>query len=515
MPPTEERTRAPKRTWSELNEDFSMPDISNPETRLFINNEFVLSESKKTFTTVNPATEEGICEVQEAGPADVDKAVAAAKAAFEIGSPWRTMDATGRRDLLLKLANLMERDKEYLEELEALDNGKPLGRDGQYGTTADVFLSIAHYRYFAGWADKIQGKTIPIDGNMFCYTRREPVGVCGVIIPWNFPLVMQAWKLAPALACGCTVVLKSSEKTPLSALHVSKLIKEAGFPPGVVNTLSGFGSPAGEHLVRHPDVDKIAFTGSTAVGKKIQEASAGNLKKVTLELGGKSPLIIFDDADMETALANAHVGLFLNQGQCCCAGSRIYVQEGIYDKFVAASIERAQSIKMGAYNEKGAVQGPQVDEIQFKRVIGYIEAGKNEGATVATGGERHGSKGYFVQPTVFTDVTDDMKIAKEEIFGPVMSILKFRTDEEVIRRANNTIYGLAAGVISQNASRAISVANQLRAGTVWINCYDNFDAAAPFGGYKQSGHGREKGEAALDNWLETKTITMPLNDPKT
>lgn len=259
------------------------------------------------------------------------------------------------------------------------------------------------------------GKTIPIDGNMFCYTRREPVGVCGVIIPWNFPLLMQAWKLAPALACGCTIVLKSSEKTPLSALHVSKLIKEAGFPPGVVNTLSGFGSPAGEHLVRHNDVEKIAFTGSTAVGKKIQEASAGNLKKVTLELGGKSPLIIFDDADIETALTSAHIGLFLNQGQCCVASSRIFVQEGIHDAFVKASVERARAIKMGAYNEKGAVQGPQVDEIQFKRVVGYIETGKKEGAHVATGGDRHGSTGYFVQPTVFTGVTDDMTIAKEEV----------------------------------------------------------------------------------------------------
>jgi aldehyde dehydrogenase (NAD+) len=493
-----------------------MPDISNPETGLFINNEFVYSETGKTFDTINPATEEVICSVQEALDADVDKAVAAAKAAFEIGSPWRTMDATGRRDLLLKLADLMEKDKEYLEELEALDNGKPLGREGQYGTTADVFLAIAQFRYYAGWADKIQGKTIPVDGNMFCYTRREPVGVCGCIIPWNFPLVLLAWKLAPALACGCTVILKTSEKTPLSALHVGKLIKEAGFPRGVVNILSGFGPTAGQHLARHPDVDKVAFTGSTAVGKKIQEyAASSNLKKVSLELGGKSPLIVFDDADIEQALTAAHIGLFLNQGQCCCAGSRIFVQEGIYDEFVKASVERARQIKMGAWNEKGAVQGPQVDEIQFKRVMGYIDSGKNDGAHVATGGDRHGNKGYFVQPTVFTNVTDDMKIAKEEIFGPVMSILKFRTDEEVVRRANNTMYGLAAGVCSQNASRAISVANQLRAGTVWVNCYDNFDAAAPFGGYKQSGHGRDKGEEALDNWLETKCVMMPINDPKT
>lgn len=311
-------------------------------------------------------------------------------------------------------------------------------------------------------------------------------------------------------------MLKTSEKTPLSALHVSKLIKEAGFPPGVVNTLSGYGEPTGSHLARHRDVDKVAFTGSTVVGHKIsQYAAETNLKKVSLELGGKSPMIILDDADNEQALDAAHVGLFLNQGQCCCAGSRIFVQEGIYDKFVAEAVKRAEAIKIGAYNEKGAVQGPQVDDIQFKRVMGYIEYGKSEGATVATGGDRHGTKGYFVKPTVFTDVTDDMKIAKEEIFGPVMSILKFKTDAEVIERANNTIYGLGAGVCSKDAGRAISMAHQIRTGTVWINCYDIFDAAAPFGGYKQSGHGRDKGEAALDNWVETKCVFIPLTGPKT
>lgn len=313
------------------------------------------------------------------------------------------MDGTGRRDLLLKLADLIERDREYLEELEALDNGKPLGREGQYGTTADVYLTVQQFRYYAGWADKLQGKTIPVNGNVFCYTRREPIGVCGCIIPWNFPLLMQAWKLAPALAAGNTVVLKTSEKTPLSALHVSKLIKEAGFPPGVVNTLSGFGPTAGQHLARHPDVDKIAFTGSTAVGHKIsQYASESNLKRVSLELGGKSPMIVFDDADMEQALTASHIGLFLNQGQCCCAGSRLYVQENIYDEFCKKAVERARKIQLGAYDEKGAEQGPQVDDIQFKRVMNYIEAGKSEGATVAIGGDRHGTQGYFVKPTIFT-----------------------------------------------------------------------------------------------------------------
>ena len=468
--------------------------------------------------------------------------VAAAKKAFELGSPWRSMDGTGRRDLLLKLADLIERDRDYLERLEALDNGKPVGNEGQYGTKFDVHLTLQCFRYYAGWADKIQGSTIPVEGNVFCYTRKEPIGVCGCIIPWNFPLVMQAWKLAPALATGNTVVLKSSEKTPLSALHISKLVQEAGFPPGVVNTLSGFGLTAGEPLCRHPEVEKIAFTGSTAVGHKIQQyAAESNLKKVTLELGGKSPMIILGDADIEQAIEAAHIGLFLNQGQCCCAGSRIFVHEDIYDKFVDAAVKRANEIKVGPYTEVGAEQGPQVDLLQFNSVMGYIEKGKAEGAHVETGGARHGVKGYFIQPTVFSgkfivfvyiasqkqsrlltffhfdifvDVTDEMTIAKEEIFGPVMSILKFRSDEEVIERANRTIFGLAAGICGKDISRTLSVANQLRAGTVWINSYDNFDVAAPFGGYKQSGHGRDKGEAALASWVETKCVIVPLAGPK-
>ena len=331
----------------------------------------------------------------------------------------------------------------------------------------------------------------------------------------SFPLLMAAWKLAPALASGCTTILKTSEKTPLTGLHLAKLIKEAGFPAGVVTVLSGFGPTAGEALIQHPDVEKVAFTGSTKVGHHIIKASGDtNLKKVSLELGGKSPLIVLDDADIDVALQAAHVGLFLNQGQCCCASSRLFVQESIYDKFVQAAIKKAEAIKVGGCSDLDAEQGPQVDDLQFKRVMGLIEKGKAEGAKVATGGGRHGDKGYFIQPTVFTDVEDDMTIAQEEIFGPVMSIMKFTTVEEVVERANKTIYGLAAGVISQNASRAMGVANQLRAGTVWINTYDNFDAAAPFGGYKQSGHGRDKGAVALDNWLETKTILMPVDGHK-
>jgi len=482
------------------------------ETRLFINNEFVNSISGRTFPTVNPATEEVICNVQEADADDVDKAVEAAKAAFALNSPWRSMASSDRGKLLWKLADLMERDTAYLEELEALDNGKPLGREGQYGTKVDVGLTIALYRYAAGWADKISGDTIPVDGNTLVYTRREPVGVCGCIIPWNFPLAMQSWKLAPALAAGCTVVMKTSEKTPLTALYVSKLIAEAGFPPGVVNTLSGYGPTAGAHLSKHPDVDKIAFTGSTNIGRLIQ--TSANLKRVTLELGGKSPVIVCDDADLDVAVASCHVGLFLNQGQCCCAGSRIYVQDTIYDAFVEKIVAKAKSIQIGAYDEPNAEQGPQVDSLQFDRVLEYIAKGKKEGATVATGGERHGEKGYFVQPTIFTDVSDDMTIAKEEIFGPVMALMKFTSDEEVVERANATVYGLGAGIMSENIGRAIGLANQIRAGSVWINSYDDFSVQAPFGGYKQSGQGREKGKEMMDNYLNTKCIFVPLKGPK-
>jgi acyl-CoA reductase-like NAD-dependent aldehyde dehydrogenase len=329
--------------------------------------------------------------------------VAAAKAAFALGSSWRSMDGTGRRDLILKLADLIERDRDYLVKLESLDNGKPFGLEGQYGSAGDVHLLIQFYRYFAGWADKITGSTIPVDGNIFCYTRKEPIGVCGCIIPWNFPLLMQAWKLGPALAAGCTVVLKTSEMTPLTALYISKLIQEAGFPPGVVNTLSGFGPVAGKHLACHADVDKIAFTGSTAVGRMIEGyASNSNLKTVALELGGKSPMIVFDDADVDMAVSLAHTATFLNQGQACCAGSRTFVQEGIYDKFVAAMVKKAAAMKVGGCTEADIEQGPQIDDLQFQKVLGYVQKGKDEGATLATGGGRHGTEGYFVQPTVFT-----------------------------------------------------------------------------------------------------------------
>jgi len=449
-------------------------DTSTLETRLFINGEFVKSASGKTFPTVNPVTEEVIVEVQEAAAEDVNVAVQAAKEAFKLGSKWRSMSGTGRRDLMLKLADLIDRDREMLMELESMDNGKPVAADGSaYGSNVDLALVTKCIRYYAGWADKIEGKTVPIDGDFLSMTLHEPVGVCGAIIPWNFPLLMLAWKLGPALATGNVLIVKTSEKTPLTALAVARLVQEAGFPPGVVQILSGFGPTAGKPLALHPEVDKIGFTGSTAVGKLIQQyAGQSNLKNVSLELGGKSPLIVCEDADLDQAVAAAHVGLFLNQGQCCCASSRLFVQDTVYDKFVEKVHEMAKAVKVGDPFVQGTTQGPQVDKLQFDKVMDLIESGKKEGATCKLGGSRHGTKGYFIEPTIFTDVKDDMRIAKEEIFGPVMSILKFSTLDEVIERANNTVYGLAAGVCTRDIGKALRLAKSIRAGTIWVNCYE-------------------------------------------
>lgn len=480
-----------------------------PITQHFINNEFVNSVNGKTFDSINPVTEEVIATFQAADSADVDIAVKAAKDAFASGSPWRSMVTGDRRDLMVKLAELIEKHRAELAYYESLDNGKPEG----IADAVDVEKSIRCYKYYAGWADKaLVGQTFPLEqhGGMVSYTQHEPVGVVGQIIPWNFPLLMQAWKLGPALATGCTVVMKSSEKTPTTALMVAELIKEAGFPPGVVNILSGLGKEAGEPIARHMDVDKIAFTGSTPIGKLMQKcASESNLKRVSLELGGKSPMIVCEDADIDKFVNAALIGLFLNQGQCCIASSRIFVQDTIYDKFVEQVVE---PIKNGtaAWTIGTGMQGPQVDKIQFDKVLGYIEKGKAEGASLQTGGGRHGDKGYFVQPTVFSDVTDDMTIMKEEIFGPVMALAKFSTLEEAITRANNTHYGLGAGVITENVSTALKLASELRAGTVYVNCYDVFDAAAPFGGYRESGHGRELGKYGLDNYTEVKTVLVQL-----
>ncbi|HEY7339150.1 MAG TPA: aldehyde dehydrogenase family protein [Bryobacteraceae bacterium] len=474
--------------------------------KILIDNRWVESKSGKTFATLNPATGEEICQIAEADAADVDRAVDAARAAFERG-PWSRTMASDRGRLLNRLADLIEQHADELATLEALDNGKPYS----VAKAVDVAATVGCYRYFAGWADKVHGKTIPIDGDYFCYTRHEPVGVVGQIIPWNFPMLMQAWKLAPALATGNTVVMKPAEQTPLSALRIGELIVEAGFPEGVVNLLPGFGESAGAAIARHMDVDKVAFTGSTEVGHLIMEAAAkSNLKRVTLELGGKSPNIVFADTELDAAVDGAHFGLFFNHGQCCCAGSRVFVEEKIYDQFVEKSGARARKRTVGDPFDPTTEQGPQVDQTQMDKVLGYIESGRKEGAKLVCGGDRVGDRGYFVQPTVFADVQDDMKIAREEIFGPVMSIIPFKSIDEVVERSNRTTYGLAAAVWTRDIQKAHSIANSLRAGTVWVNCYNVLDTRAPFGGFKQSGIGRELGEYGLQQYTEIKTVTVRL-----
>jgi aldehyde dehydrogenase (NAD+) len=485
---------------------FNRPTVPIRQTRLLIDGRWVDAASGKTFATLDPSTGREIAQVAEADREDVDRAVAAARRAFDDG-PWSRMSAAERGRLLYRLADLLEANLEELAALETLDNGKPI-RDSR---AADLPLSIACYRYYAGWADKIEGKTIPINGPYFCYTRHEPVGVCGQIIPWNFPLLMQAWKLGPALATGCTVVMKPAEQTPLSALRVGELILEAGFPPGVVNLLPGFGPTAGQAITRHPQIEKVAFTGSTEVGRLVMEGAAqSNLKRVTLELGGKSPNIVFADADLDAAIEGAYFGLFFNQGQCCCAGSRLFVERSVYDQFVARMAEKTRTRKVGDPFDPTTEQGPQVSDEQFGKVMSYIDSGRTDGAKLLCGGGRVGEQGYFIEPTVFTDVRDDMKIAQEEIFGPVMSIIPFEDLDDVVRRANRTDYGLAAAVWTRDLSKAHSIAARVRAGTVWVNCYDVFDAAAPFGGFKQSGIGRELGEYGLRNYTEIKTVTVRI-----
>ncbi len=473
---------------------------------MLIGGKWVDSQSGKTFETVNPATGEVVCRVAEGDKADVDLAVKAARKAFESG-PWPKMNASDRGRLLNKLADAIEANIDELAALESLDNGKPYA----IARAADLPLTVKCYRYYAGWADKIHGKTIPVEGNYFCYTRHEPVGVAGQIIPWNFPLLMQAWKWGPALAAGNCIVLKPAEQTPLTALYVARLAQEVGFPDGVVNVVPGYGPTAGAALSGHMDVDKVAFTGEGSTGKIVMTAAAqSNLKRVSLELGGKSPNIVFADADLDAATEGAYFGLFFNQGQCCCAGSRLFVEEKVHDQLVDRLLERAKQQRLGDPFDPATTQGPQVSQEQMDRILGYIEHGTKEGAKCVTGGKRFGQKGYFVEPTLFTDVKDDMKIAKEEIFGPVMQVMKFKDVNEVIERGNRTTYGLAAAVWTKDIAKAHRIANSLRAGTVWVNCYDVFDAAAPFGGYKQSGIGRELGEYALELYTEVKTVTVAL-----
>ena len=477
-------------------------------TKIFINNEWHNSVSGRTFPTINPTSGDKICDVQEGDKADVDKAVCAAREAFKFDSPWRLMDASQRGSLLYRLSELIERDRDYLARLETLDNGKPI----KESFNEDLHFTIQAYRYYAGWTDKIHGKTIPIDGPYFAYTRHEPVGVCGQIIPWNYPLFMQAWKLAPALCAGNTIVMKLAEQTPLTGLYLASLVAEAGFPPGVVNIIPGFGPTAGAAIASHSDVDKIAFTGSTPVGKIIQQAAgASNLKRVSLELGGKSPIIVFADADLDEAVEVSHSALFGNQGQCCSAGSRIFVEEAAHNKFVQKSIERANSRKLGNPLDSECDHGPQVDQEQFDKILSMIEVGKKEGAKLECGGRRVGDKGYFIEPTVFSNVKDDMRIAQEEIFGPVMQILQFKTLDEVIERANDSEYGLAGGVFTKDLDKAMEVSQRLQTGTVWVNCYNISDAQVPFGGFKRSGFGREMGEYGLQQYTEVKTVTIKLS----
>lgn len=498
--------------------DKKMPLLPKPimnleiqHNQIFINNEWHQSESGRTFPVYNPTTGDKICDVQEADKADVDKAVEAAKTAFQKDSQWRKLDASGRGKLLHKLGDLLERNRVTLATLETMDTGKPF----LHAFLVDLEGCIRTLRYFAGWADKIQGKTIPVDESFLCYTVHEPVGVCGAITPWNFPLLMLTWKMAPALCCGNTLVIKPAEQTPLTSLYMASLIKEAGFPPGVVNIVPGFGPTAGAAISNHPGIDKVAFTGSTEVGKLIKEAaSASNLKRVTLELGGKNPCIVFADADLELAVECAHQGVFFNQGQCCTAASRVYVEESLYPEFVRRSVDYAKRRILGDPFDFKTEHGPQIDQEQFDKVLKYIQSGKDEGAKLECGGTAVGERGFFIKPTVFSDVTDDMRIAKEEIFGPVQSILKFKSIEDVIKRANNTEYGLTAAVFTESLDKALSVASALQSGTVWINCYNALHAQTPFGGFKMSGNGRELGEYALTEYTEVKTVTIKLSQKK-
>lgn len=479
--------------------------------QMLINGKWMDSASGKRFPTYNPATGEVLAEIAEGDREDINRAVSAARAAFETG-PWHRMTASERGRLVWKLADLLEENLEEFAELESLDNGKPL----KVARAADVPLAVDLFRYMAGWATKIEGNTIPISvpytpgAQYLAYTLREPVGVVGQIIPWNFPLLMAAWKLGPALAVGCTVVLKPAEQTPLSALRLGELIQEAGFPDGVVNVVPGYGETAGAALAAHPDVDKIAFTGSTEVGRLIVHAAAGNLKKVSLELGGKSPNVVLADVDLDSAIAGASSAIFFNHGQCCCAGSRLYVEEKVFDKVVDGVSDRAGKINVGPGMEPATDMGPLVSEEQLNRVCSYLESGLAEGAKATTGGERLGKKGYFVKPTVLVNTNPKMKVVQEEIFGPVVTAIPFRSADDLVVQANDSAYGLAAGIWTNDIKKAHRIAAQLRAGTVWINCYNIFDAALPFGGYKQSGWGREMGHEVLEMYTEVKAVCSAM-----
>ncbi|KAJ8640623.1 hypothetical protein MRB53_017317 [Persea americana] len=477
-------------------------------TKLFINGQFVDAISGRTFETIDPRSGEVIAKVAEGDKEDVDLAVKAARDAFDHGK-WPRMTGMERGKIMMKLADLMIENVEELAALDSLDGGKLFA----VGKARDIPAAADILRYYAGAADKICGETLKMSRSMQGYTLREPIGVAGIIIPWNYPSSMFFAKASPAMAAGCTMVIKPAEQTPLSALYYAHLAKLAGVPDGVINVVTGFGPTAGAAIASHMDIDTVAFTGSTQVGKLIMEAAAkSNLKPVSLELGGKSPLIIFNDADVDMAVDLARMAIFYNKGEICAAGSRVYVQEGIYDEFVRKSAERAKSWVVGDPFSPHVQQGPQVDRKQFEKVLKYIELGKREGATLLTGGKPCGEKGYYIEPTIFTDVKDDMVIAQDEIFGPVMSLMKFKTVEEAIERANRTRYGLVAGIVTKDTNLVNRVSRSIRAGTIWVNCYFAFDKGCPFGGYKMSGFGRDYGLHALDKYLQVKAVVTPLYD---
>ena len=484
--------------------------LATPRSML-INGDWVKAQSGKNFTVYDPATEMPIASVAEGDSADIDIAVRAARQALEQG-PWGRISPSERGRIIHRIGDLILENLEELAQLESLDNGKPF----TVARAADVPLAADLFHYMSGWATKIEGKTIPISslaapGQYHTFTRSEPIGVVGQIIPWNFPLLMAAWKLGPALATGCTVVLKVAEETPLSALRLGELLLEADVPPGVVNIITGFGETAGAALAAHPDVNKIAFTGSTEVGRMIVQAASRDLKKVSLELGGKSPNIILGDADIESAIQGATDSIFFNQGQCCNAGSRLFVHESIFDQVVEGVSANAGKVRLGVGLDQDTDMGPLVSAVQHERVTEYLKSGAEEGARAITGGSAHGDRGYFVKPTVLVETNPSMKVVCEEIFGPVLVANPFKDEDAMLKEANNSIYGLAAGVWTSNIAKAHQISNQLKAGSVWINCYHVFDAAVPFGGYKQCGWGREMGQAVLSNYLETKAITARIS----
>jgi aldehyde dehydrogenase (NAD+) len=476
--------------------------------QLFIDGKWRAPASGQTYATINPATEEESAQVARGDERDVDAAVTAARKAFETG-PWSKMAAVERARLVWKLGDLIMANLDEMARLESLCTGKTLFDSGK----VEIPFAAEVFRYYAGWATKIHGETLNLREGAFTFTLRQPVGVVGAIVPWNFPFLLASWKIAPALAAGNTVVLKPASLTPLTALKFAELCQEAGLPEGVFNVVTGPGTAVGMALVRHPGVAKIAFTGSTEVGKQIMREAAGSLKRVSLELGGKSPNIVFADADMEAAVKGALTGIFYNKGEVCAAGSRLFVEQGVHDDFMAKLTERVKDLKVGDPMDRSTRMGPVISKAQMETVLGYIEAGKQEGARLVAGGGRArvgNGKGYFVEPTVFDGVSNRMKIAREEIFGPVLSVIPFRSVEDGIAEGNETTYGLAAAVWTRDVAKALRAARAIRAGTVWVNAYNLYDAALPFGGFKESGFGRELGAAGMDPYTEVKSVWVDL-----